>query len=127
LLIATGGKPLLPRIRSLGSEGVFAFTRLDDANRIKSYISGNSVREAVVLGAGLIGLKAAEGLAELGIKTTIVEMADRVLSAVFDKRASTIVQSALKKAGCRLLLKNTVTGVKRQGGRIRSALLKDTK
>lgn len=44
------------------------------------------MREAVVLGGGLIGLKTTEALMELGVKVTIVELADRILSVTFDKK-----------------------------------------
>lgn len=54
LLLATGGRPIIPPIDGLGKvrEGAFTFTRLSDAKGMLKYIEENEVKEAVVLGAG---------------------------------------------------------------------------
>jgi NAD(P)H-nitrite reductase large subunit len=111
LLLATGGRPILPPVEGKDLPGVFTFTTLDDAKRVDGFIKENSVGRAVVVGGGLIGLKTAEALIARGIKVTIVELADRILSATFDRRASEIVETALRERGCDLVTKNTVTKV----------------
>lgn len=119
LLIATGGVPIVPDIKGIDRENVFNFYSMNDAESIKAYIQ---VKDAVVLGGGLIGLKATEALLALGIKVTIVELADRILSSTFDKEASNIIEEALDKIGCRLILGNTITEIKSDG-----VILKDKK
>ncbi len=121
LLIATGGIPIIPEVKGLGSDGVFTFTKLCDAQKIQSYIKNNKVKEAVVVGGGLIGLKATDALIELKIKVTIVELADRILSATFDKKASGIIEAALEKIGCKLVTNNTVIEIKRQESKVKNA------
>jgi len=111
LLIATGGVPIPLRVPGKKMEGIFSFTRLQEAEDLARYLKDNSVRDAVVVGGGLIGLKATEGLLGRGVSVTLVELADRVLSATFDRRASEIIEGALKKEGCRVFLKNTVTKI----------------
>ncbi len=112
LLIATGGTPILPDVRDKDLEGVFTFTKWDDVERIREYIDKNKVKEVVVVGGGLIGLKTVEGLMELKIRVSIVELADRILSATFDKKASNLIESRLKKIGCRVITENTVTKIR---------------
>ncbi len=127
LLIAAGGMPVIPEIKGLNSGGVFTFTRLADARNIKNYIRTNKVKEAVVVGGGLIGLKATEALMELKIKVVIVELADRVLSATFDKKASSIIENALGRKGCELITNNTVVEIKGKNKRAEGVILKDGK
>jgi NAD(P)H-nitrite reductase large subunit len=137
LLIATGGMPVIPEIKGLNSGGVFTFTKLADARNIKDYIRINEVKEAVVVGGGLIGLKATEALMELKIKVVIVELADRVLSATFDRKASSIIENALGKKGCELIANNTIveinpvpasrSGVKNKNERVEGVILRDGK
>jgi NAD(P)H-nitrite reductase large subunit len=103
LLIATGGSPIIPEIKGKDLSGVFTFIRWQDEERIAQYIKANKVKEAVVVGGGLIGLKATEALMELKIKVTIIELADRILAATFDQKASRIIERALEKKGCRLI------------------------
>ena len=118
LLIATGGAPIPLKISGKKTQGIFTFTRLEEAEELIRYLKDHSVREAVVVGGGLIGLKAMEGLLGRDISVTLVELADRVLSATFDRRASKIIEGALKKEGCRVFLKNTVGKIvgNRSGG-----------
>lgn len=124
LLIATGGTPVIPEIRGGNLAGVFTFTKLQDAEDIAQYIKSNKVRKAVVVGGGLIGLKATEALLELGIGVTIIELADRILSATFDQRASLIIEESLKKIGCRVITGNTVTQIKGTK-KVQQIILKD--
>ncbi|HID95532.1 MAG TPA: NAD(P)/FAD-dependent oxidoreductase [Candidatus Latescibacteria bacterium] len=125
LLIATGGIPIVPEIKGINLNGIFTFTRWIDAERIKKYIEDNGVEKALVVGGGLIGLKATEALMELGIKVTIVELADRILSATFDKKASKIIEDALSQMGCRLITSNTVVEFSGEGQKVEQALLRD--
>lgn len=116
LLLATGGRPIVPQVEGKDLAGVFTFTTLDDARKVGEFIKKNEVRSAVVVGGGLIGLKTAEALIARGIKVTIVELADRILSATFDRKASEIMETALREKGCELITKNTVWKVTGRGG-----------
>jgi NAD(P)H-nitrite reductase large subunit len=127
LLIATGGTPIVPEVKDRDLFGVFTFTKLQDAEEIARYIRYNKVKEAVIVGGGLIGLKAAEALIELKIKVTIVELADRILSATFDKKASSIIESALEKIGGKLLTNNTVVEIKSKDKKASEVILRDKK
>jgi len=110
LLIATGSKPIIPNIGKI-AHGVFTFLTWDDAKKVKEFINEKKARNAVVVGAGLIGLKATEALVELGIKVTLVELADRILSSTFDRNASSIIENALKKYGCSIITNDTIKNI----------------
>lgn len=128
LLIASGGAPIVSEIKNSDSDSVFTFTNLNDAVKLKKYIKTKKVKKAAVLGGGLIGLKVTEALIELGVKVTIIELADRILAASFDKKASSIIQKALEKIGCGLITNNTVSEIiKDKNGKIKKLVLKNKK
>ncbi len=109
LLIATGGKPFIPKIEGLETPGVYSFTKLEDAKKISSVLK--EVQRAVVIGGGLIGLKAAEALRKRKVEVTVVELADHILSLTLDETASTILEKALRKGGVHLMTSMTVEAV----------------
>jgi len=126
LLIATGGRPIVPTdVGGADLQGVFTFTTLDDARSIKQHIAANEVKSALVVGGGLIGLKSVEALMALGLRITVVELADRMLSSTFDRTASSLLQKKLHAAGVEVLCDNTVSRVKGDDGRVAGAILRD--
>jgi len=88
-LLSVGGAPIVPPIEGLDSmvEGVFSFLKEKEAKALVDYIERNEIKDAVVLGGGLIGLKVVEGLMERGVKPTVIELADRILANTFDTDA----------------------------------------
>mgnify|MGYP006278825033 FL=1 len=102
LLIATGSTPFFPPIDNLeqGRE-VFGLRNLEDAKQIAEL--GAEIEEAVVIGAGLVGVDAAIGLNDLGVNVSLVELGDRILPQQLDQEASARYQSRFKEAGIELL------------------------
>jgi len=107
----TDGLPIVPPIKGINKKGVFSFTSLDDATAISDYINSNDIKEAVVIGGGLIGVSATEALVERGIKVTVIEMKERILNTILDEEASAMEVEAMKKAGVEIITSNTVAGV----------------
>ncbi|HHY47903.1 MAG TPA: NAD(P)/FAD-dependent oxidoreductase [Firmicutes bacterium] len=101
LLLATGARPALPPISGIDLPGVFTFTTLADAIQIREYLP--RVRDVVIVGGGLIGLQAAEALARLDLKVSVVEFMPRILSPVLDQAASDIVASLFSQNGVDIL------------------------
>jgi len=123
LLIATGGDPFIPPIQGMaGMEKVFTFTTWDDAAKLKGI--AYDIERVVVIGGGLIGLKAAEGLDLLDKKVTIVELADRILSAAFDRFAGRIVARKMKANGIDVITEDTVVSIEGEGSAITGVTLK---
>jgi NAD(P)H-nitrite reductase large subunit len=125
LLIATGGTPFVPPIPGTDLEGVFTFTRWDDARRLGRYVEDRVIRSALVIGGGLIGLKATEGLMAHSIPVTIVELADHILSVSFDRMASRMTESALRQAGTQIRTGTTVEKILAQDEKVDHAVLCD--
>lgn len=109
LLLAAGGAPVAPPIPGIDRPGVFFMNTIEDARRAKGWLAHTS--RAVVIGAGLTGMKTAEALAEIGQQVSVVELADRVLPTTLDRRASEIVQKWFKSHGVDILTGVSVTGI----------------
>jgi NAD(P)H-nitrite reductase large subunit len=105
LLLATGGKPFVPRMEGSDKDGVFTFTTIKDAQLLAAKIDSINAKAAVVIGAGLIGIGVTEALVKRGLKVTMVELQDKILSLLLDAKASDLVEAVVKKAGV-----NIVTG-----------------
>ncbi|NIA10476.1 MAG: FAD-dependent oxidoreductase [Nitrospiraceae bacterium] len=106
LLIATGGVPFVPPIEGSDAEGVMTFTTWDDAKRLKRLVP--RLKKVVILGGGLIGIKAMEGLQAHGTDITVVELMDRILGLVLDKTATGFLERKLKEEGVHLVKETTI-------------------
>lgn len=107
LLIATGSRAFIPPIKGLETvEKQFTFMTVDDAKAIQKSISLNS--RVLIMGAGLIGLKCAEGLSGKVGKITIVDLADRILPSILDEAASAMAKAHLEKHRLEIILSNSV-------------------
>ena len=109
LLISTGGTPFVPPTEGMEKNGVFTFTTWDDAKKVSEQLY--NVKKAVVIGGGMIGIKASEALKARGIDVTIVELADAILSTVFDQTASEIARKHLENLGIKIITGNSVTKI----------------
>ncbi|MEK7474335.1 MAG: FAD-dependent oxidoreductase [Candidatus Coatesbacteria bacterium] len=125
LLLATGGEPIVPPIKGWreGLGGVFTFTKLADADALAAWLDARGSDDCVVLGGGLIGLKATEGLLARGVRPRIVELADRVLANTLDREASAILERRLAVAGCEVRKGRTVAEIRAGGDRVSSVVL----
>ncbi|MBT0159882.1 NAD(P)/FAD-dependent oxidoreductase [Candidatus Bathyarchaeota archaeon A05DMB-2] len=106
LLIATGGRPFVPKIEGTDKEGVFTFTTIADAEHLAAKLQ--TTKTAVVIGAGLIGVSVTEALVKRGIKVTLVELQDKILSLLLDEKGSDIVENVIKKAGVTIITGQSV-------------------
>ena len=97
LLLATGARPVIPPIAGLASTPYHVLRTLDDALRLRAQLP--QTRRAIVLGAGLIGMHAAENLSKGGAQVTIVELQRQVLPGYFDADAAAIIAGAFERAG----------------------------
>jgi len=100
LLIATGGNPKSIGVEGEDKAGVYKFRTIDDAKGLLKLAS--SSKKAVVLGGGLIGLKAAYGLKHQGLEVEVVIKSSIVMSQVIDEGASDILKNHLEKNGIKI-------------------------
>lgn len=106
LLIASGSSPFVPPMEGLETvPNKGFFMTLDDAYALERMTDENS--RVLIVGAGLIGLKCAEGLAERVKKITVCDLAQKVMPSILDDEAADMVKSRLEAAGIELLLGDT--------------------
>lgn len=107
LLIATGSRPFLPNIEGLaGVKEKHTFMSLDDAKKLDGALRADS--KVLVMGAGLIGLKCAEGIAHKAGSIDVVDLADRILPSILDADAAKRVQRHIEKNGVRFHLSDGI-------------------
>jgi len=109
LLIATGGKPFVPKIEGADKEGVYTFTTLSDAESLAAKIE--TAKSAVVVGGGLIGVSVTEALVKRGLKVTMVELKDTILSLILDPTASEMVGNVISNEGVTIITGQSVQRV----------------
>ncbi|MBQ1490733.1 MAG: FAD-dependent oxidoreductase, partial [Blautia sp.] len=104
---ATGSSPFVPPMNGLDSvEDKFSFMTLDDALSLESALTPSS--RVFIIGAGLIGLKCAEGIYERVDSITVCDLAGRVLSSILDDECALMVQQTLEEKGLTFLLGDSV-------------------
>lgn len=104
---ATGSIPFVPPMAGLDTvPEKFSFMTLDDALALEKAIRPDS--RVLIVGAGLIGLKCAEGLSGRVESITVCDLADRVLSSILDEDGAAIMQSHLEKNGISFMLGDSV-------------------
>ncbi len=112
LVIATGATPMRPPIPGVDLPQVHVVSNLHHARAIKDAISKGEVENAVVIGAGAIGIEMAEAMSDLwGIDTTLVEMADQVLPQALGKDMARIVEKKLQDNDVKLMLSERVVSI----------------
>jgi len=79
LILATGAAAVMPPLPGIDLPGVHALRSLEDARRIKRQVRESAVRQAVVIGAGYIGMEMADILHQLDIAVVVIEKLDHVL------------------------------------------------
>lgn len=102
LILAPGAAPLRPPIPGIDLPGIYTLRNLHDVDRIKQKVD-EGVKQAVVVGAGFIGLELVENFVRRGVTTTVVELQDQVLPP-FDKEMTTPIADHLATKGVSLLL-----------------------
>lgn len=126
LCLATGSKPFVPPMENVdGKENAITFLDLACAKELKKLANENT--KAVVIGAGLIGMKAAEGLVKICKSVEVVELAPRVLPSILDATSAKQVKKHLENNGIKFHLGNTVVKAQSKGKYINSVTLKDGK
>lgn len=105
--IAAGSSPFVPPFSGLDTvEKKYAFMTIDDTLALESAITKDS--RVLIVGAGLIGLKCAEGLKDRVAEITVCDLANRVLSSILDDECASIMQKHLEANGIQFMLGDSV-------------------
>ncbi len=103
LIIATGSNPFMLPLPGADKEGVIAFRNIQDCETMIE--AAKKYSKAVVIGGGLLGIEAARGFINLGMKVDVVHIFDYVMERQLDQPASALLREALEEQGMNFLLK----------------------
>lgn len=132
LVLSVGASPSILPIEGIEKPGVFKMRTPDDAIAIRSYVEEKSVKKAVVIGAGFIGLEAAENLKAKGVQVTVIDFASQILPNIIDPEMAVYAKKHLLREGIRVITgtkaeavlgNEAVTGVKTSAGVLGCELL----
>ena len=114
LILSPGAKPFVPTIEGLAeAKNAYTLRNVPDLDEIMAALD-NYPKEAVIIGAGFIGLEMAENLAKRGLQVTIVEKAPHVLPSL-DQEMAAFIQAELVKNGVRVITSQSATRFEDQG------------
>ena len=109
LCLATGSSPFVPPMAGLEAvKNRTCFTTLDDAKTLAAMLGEKRDKRVLIIGAGLIGLKCAEGILARAASIDVVDLAPRILSTVLPQEPAAIVQEHIEKRGVRFHLGQSV-------------------
>jgi NADPH-dependent 2,4-dienoyl-CoA reductase/sulfur reductase-like enzyme len=116
LLVATGTHAAPPAILGTDLEGVVTFDTLPQAQEVKRLLRG--VRDAAILGEGIVGLTLTEGLLALGLRVTQLVRGERFWPEMLDEHTSHLVQRMLEDAGVTLRFETEAHAIIGAGGHV---------
>ncbi len=124
LLLATGSLPFILPVPGKDLQGVIAYRDIADTDTMIATAATH--QHAVVIGAGLLGLEAANGLAIRGMDVTIVHIGDWIMERQLDKTAGQMLQKALEAKGMKFKLPaQTAELIGNDSGRVAAVKFKD--
>lgn len=110
LVLATGARPIRPRLPGIGAHGVHGVQSLDDGQRLMDDLERTRGRRAVVVGAGYIGVEMAEALVGRGFEVTVLHRGEQPM-ATLDPDMGGLVHTAMNGMGIRTVSRAEVTGI----------------
>lgn len=95
LILAQGGRPVIPELPGAGLSHVFTLWTLEDMDKIAHYLDEKGLKNAVVVGGGFIGIEMVEALVKRGLKVHVVEMMPHVMGLMEAETAGFIQKEML--------------------------------
>src|SRR3954465_5007194 len=124
LLLATGSTPFMLPIQGAKLRGVITYRDIHDTNAMIE--AAASYKRAVVIGGGLLGLEAANGLKLRGMEVTVVHLMDWLMERQLDQTAAGMLQASLEAKGLKFRLKTQTSEIAgNEAGRVCSVKFKD--
>ena len=117
LVLATGARPIRPKIEGMELGNIFYLRSIADADEILERIQSEAIRNVVIAGGGHIGMEMAESLVHLGKTVTIVEMAPQIVT-LFDEDFAWILRQYLEKQGVQIYTSERIKALKGNGGKV---------
>ncbi|MBO0445889.1 FAD-dependent oxidoreductase [Enterococcus ureilyticus] len=119
LILSPGAQPVIPTIEGLAeATNIYTLRNVPDVDKIVATVKNEQPKQAVVIGAGFIGLEMAENLSHLGLEVTIVEAAPQILPPL-DEEMAAFVEKELKAKGITVYTEVGATAFKEAGKKIK--------
>lgn len=109
LIIATGSNPFILPIAGANKQGVLGFRDIHDVHQMLQ--ASSQYKKAVVIGGGLLGLEAANGLLKQGMDVSVVHLNDTLMERQLDKPAAKLLQKSLEARGMQFLLEKSTAEI----------------
>ncbi len=109
LVLATGSSAFMPSMPGMDRAGVFAYRTIEDLEAITAY--SQNVSNVAVIGGGLLGLEAAKACLDLGLTTSVIEMAPRLMPRQLDDKGAAVLTEAIQRLGIEVLTGVATTGI----------------
>jgi len=123
LILATGSNPFILPLPGNDLAGVIGFRDIHDVDAMVA--ASQNHKHAVVIGGGLLGLEAANGLKLRGMDVTVVHIGEWLLERQLDKTAADLLQKSLEDKGLKFLLQKQTEQIIGKDGRVAALCLKD--
>ncbi|MGY6648752.1 nitrite reductase large subunit NirB [Wenyingzhuangia sp. IMCC45574] len=119
LVLATGSSAFVPPIPGVEKKGVFVYRTIEDLDATMAYVAEIKKQKpdgkAAILGGGLLGLEAGKAIIDMGLETSVVEFAPRLMPRQLDNDASKSLQSKLEDLGIKILLSKGTQNIEGDG------------
>ncbi|WP_136069356.1 NAD(P)/FAD-dependent oxidoreductase [Modicisalibacter radicis] len=128
LVLATGSRPAMPDLQGIRQAGVHGFRDLDDAAALTRIADGATPdnNRAVVVGGGLLGLEAAEGLRKRGMRVSVLQRSARLMNRQIDTTAAELLRAELESRGIEVITGAQLAGCEDSGqGHVGAVCLAD--
>lgn len=123
LLLAPGGKAIIPQVEGLDEgQGIFAIRNFPEVKKARAWI--NKDQQIFILGGGLVGVKTAVYLRTAGRQISLVEKEDHLLPEALPRKAAAFLADYLHHLGIRIFLGQTISHIEKSGGQIKRIRLK---
>ncbi len=110
LILAQGGRPIVPPVGGAGSANVFTLWSMQDMDRINEFLEESRPTSAVIAGGGFIGLEMAEAFTKRGLATAVVELLPRLMPTL-DPEISCLIRERLESHGVRVIVSRGIRAV----------------
>lgn len=124
LVICTGSKPIRPNIPGIDLEGVSHLHTMEDARYLKEEAVKQNAKHVVVIGGGLIGIEVCEAFTLAGIKITVVERSEQILTFL-DYEMAKLVERHVKSKGSGVVTGVAVSEITGSNGKVTGVTLSD--
>ncbi|MFO7568323.1 MAG: FAD-dependent oxidoreductase, partial [Smithellaceae bacterium] len=124
LVIATGAVPRMPPVPGVELDGITTLQSMKDADFLRKVRDEGTIKKAVVIGGGLIGIETCEALQLAGIEITVIELLPQLLTFL-DWELAKIVENHVKSKGANVITENGIAAFLGENGKLTAVKLQN--